>query len=75
MENIFQIEVMAYKPFLQAALNYMPHGILPGTYSIALVEVQQASSARKCVRQKTWPGYKDIPLYSHTLQRSFFYLF
>ena len=53
----------------------MPHGFLPGTYSIALVEVQQARSARKCVRQQTRPGYKDIPLYSCTLQRSFFYLF
>ena len=32
LESIFRIEAMAYKPSLQAALEYKPHGLLPGTY-------------------------------------------
>ena len=31
LENIFQIEAMAYKPILQAVLKSKPRGFLPGT--------------------------------------------
>ena len=31
LENMLQIEAMACEPILQAALEYKPHGFLPGT--------------------------------------------
>ena len=35
LENMFQIEAMAYIPILQAAVEYMPHGFLSRTYGMS----------------------------------------
>ena len=32
LENIFEREASAYKPILQAVLDYKPRGFLPGIY-------------------------------------------
>ena len=48
MENIFRIEAMAYKPILQALLEYKPRGFLPGLTVVKLVTKKMAV-AKHCV--------------------------
>ena len=45
LEIIFRIEAMAYKPILQAALEYKPCGILLGTYGIRSKPMDTRSTA------------------------------
>ena len=43
LEKHFRIEAMAYEPILQAALEYKPRGLLPGTYgTYANINIKQA---------------------------------